>query len=462
MSTLSDILQTGRSAMAINQLAMQVIGNNAANVNTEGYSRRRLDLAAMAPSSLGDRWQVGNGVDIQYLGRVRDRLIDQQIRQGTSEESYWTRKDDMLGRVEEVFNELGGAAISDQLQQFWSAWQDLANDPESESSRIALREKSETLAANVRRVYGNLRGRQNDVDQEIESSVARINNLTSRVAALNIQILHAENSGVEASDLRDSRDIALEELSGLISIRSEEGADGIVNVYTNGRIIVQRDTSIDLVSTRVDSASGSRTVISAGIHARPFVPEGGELKALIDLRDEDIEGTIRALNDFARELTSQVNAIHTTGYGLDGSSGQEYFSPHADNAGEFTLSAMIQADVSYIAAASALDSPGDNSLALRIAGLQTQKLLNNGRSTLDEYFTSSVLAVGSKREFAAGQLAAQQGAMESLRNRRQQVSGVSLDEEMTHLIEVQNAYEAAAKIVKTVDEMLQTVLDIGA
>ena len=131
MSTLSGILHTGRQALLVEQLAMQVIGHNTANVNTEGYSRQRVDFGT-GPGREGlGIWRTGSGVDIDHLGRVRDQLLDQQITKSNGSVGYWNQRDESLGGVEQIYNELSGSAISDQLQQYWASWQDLSNDPES-------------------------------------------------------------------------------------------------------------------------------------------------------------------------------------------------------------------------------------------------------------------------------------------------------------------------------------------
>ena len=462
MSSLSDILNTGRRALLVQQLAMQVVGQNTANVNTEGYTRRRLDLSTAPPYGGFSGWEAGAGVDVEYLGRVRDRLLDEQIRRGNADLGYWTQRDDLLGRVEEIYSELGGSAISDQLQQFWAAWSDLSNQPEGLAGRIALLEKAQSLASGVRRVYGELAARRDQVDAQVVAGVDEVNALTSRIARLNVQIVHAETSGQEASDLRDARDHAVDRLSQLMNVTIEENADGAVNVYNGGQMLVQLDRNVDLTVSAVNRNGCMVSIVTYGQSGGMLKLEGGELKGLIELRDGDIGRTMNDLDQFAATLASRVNEVHRTGYGLTDSNGIEFFAADVTGAADFRLSALVADDPSRIAAAAAADAPGDNSIALRIASIQNEKLMRDGRSTLNEFYRDSVLAVGSSKSYAAGQLKVEQASMGNLENRRQQISGVSLDEEMTRLVQVQQAYAAAARIVNTVDEMMQTVLALGA
>jgi flagellar hook-associated protein 1 FlgK len=461
MSSLNDILSTGRRALLVQQLAMQVVGQNTANVNTPGYTRRRLDLGIAPPYNNITPWNAGSGVDLEFLGRVRDRFVDEQIRSGNADLGYWTQRDDLLGRIEEIYSELGGSAISDQLQEFWDAWSDLSNNPEAMSGRIALLEKAQSLASGVRRVYGELAARRDQVDAQFVAGIEEVNTLTSRIASLNVQIVKAETSGQEASDLRDTRDLALDWLSQLMNITIEENPDGAVNVYNGGQILVQLDRSVNLTVSQVNRNGYVASVVSYGMNGAPLHVEGGELKSLIELRDDDIGRAMGDLDQFAVTLAARVNEIHCTGYGLTNSNGIEFFASDVTGAADFRLSALVVDDPSRIAAASAADAPGDNSIALQIASIQNEKLLRDGRVTLDAFYRDSVLAVGSSKSYASGQLKVEQAAMTNLENRRQQLSGVSLDEEMTRLVQVQQAYEAAARIITTVDEMMQTVLSLG-
>lgn len=461
-SSLSDILQTGRSAMSINQLAMQVIGHNTANAGTEGFSRRRLELATALPSVIGDSWYGGNGVDIQTLGRVRDQLIDTQIQHAASGESFWNTRDQVLGEVESIYSELGDTAITDDLSQFWAAWHDLANDPESDAARYALREKATALTANMQRTHEALANRAAEIDKTIADRVDTINQLTGHLASLNQDIVRSLNSNQEPSDLLDQRDRVLEQLAGIMDINVATQDNGAIHVYSGGQILVQNTLSVPLEVTTHRTDTGTRTTITFGSFGREFVPESGELRALIDLRDGDLGDAMFDLDRFAVELANAVNGAHREGFGLNNAHGVDFFASGVTGAATLQVSSAIQDDIANIATGGSANAPGDNSLALRIAGLENQRLLNDGRSTLDEFYRQGVLNIASRHEHAVSEKEVYAGSAENLRARRQQVSGVSVDEEMSRLIQVQNAYEAAAKIVRTVDEMMQTVISIGA
>jgi flagellar hook-associated protein 1 len=462
MSSLADILNSSRSALRVQQLAMQVIGQNMANVGTDGYARRRLDLTTALPSTLGGIWNGGSGVDIMQLSRVRDTLIDDQIRRAGGGLGYWAQRDDALGAVEDIFSELGDNGISDRLSAFWGAWSDLANNPEGTSARLALTEKTQALAAGIRGAYNALEERKQTASTQITQRIDEVNALTAQIAQLNVQIVHVESGVAEASDLRDARDQALSRLSQIMSINTRENADGSVGVYADGQVLVQLDRNIKLAQATTVVRGRSVSTISAesGGHALKF--EGGEIKALLEVRDQEIPATMEDLDNFAVALASRINALHRTGYSLSGTTSQDFFASDVSGAANFCLADAIVADPSLIAAGTTAGAPGDNSLALAIAGVQHEKILSGGFSTADDFLRDSVLRVGSRKSYAADQLAVEQGAMDALQSRRQNISGVSLDEEMTRLVQVQQAYNAAARIVTVVDEMMQTVIALGS
>jgi flagellar hook-associated protein 1 len=460
MGTLGSILNTGRQALLIQQLAMQVIGQNTSNVNTEGYSRRRIELGTAPGLEDYGKWQVGSGVDVSHLGRVRDTLLDDQIRQSSTEVGYWNQQDDALGQVEKVFSEMSGSAISDNLQAFWASWQDLSNDPENTVARTSVLQKAQSLTSNIQRTYSELSQQRDTVDKTIVDKVAQVNSLTTQIAKLNTQIVASEVSGSEASDLRDARDLAIQNLSSLIKINVKENSDGAVNVYNNGMILVQIDKSNDLKITTDSQTGYPRTLISYSYSGAPADLGSGEIKSLLDVRDNQITSAMKNLDTFASTLAKRVNEVHRTGYGLTNTNGIDFFDPSTTGAANIKVSNLITDDVSRIATASSANAPGDNTLVLKIASIQSEKLLDGGASTLDDYYQSVVLKVSSKKAYAADQLAIETTTADHLESRKQQISGVSMDEEMTHLIQVQQAYDAASKIITTIDQMMTTVIDM--
>ncbi len=457
MSTLSNILEQGRRALQVQQIAMQVIGHNTSNAGSVGYSRRRLDLGTAPPGQTG-QWGVGSGVDINQLGRVRDSLLDTQIRSNTSVASYWSSREDQLGRVEETFNALGSNNLGKLMDDFWQGWHDLANDPESNTPRFALRDRAQALISSLKRVHDNLNGQLEEANARIADSAQQINNLTLAIAELNVRIIQGELGGHEASDLRDSRDLLVEQLANITDLTVQEQANGTIHVYSAGQIIVQGDLAVPVRIDRVATDPKNNVVLTLGSSPLPWTPQGGELGALFEQRNKVLPQLMSKLDQFAREFTQSINAVHAQGWGLDGTQGHDFFASDVTGVHDLRLSTSVLEDVNHIAASSSENAPGDNSLALAIAEIQGQT--SSTGETLDQMLRNIPLEVGSTRAAAIQQRDVESAVLDNAISRRMSISGVSLDEEMARLIETQKAYEAAAKIVQTVDQMMDTILNL--
>jgi flagellar hook-associated protein 1 len=461
MGSLSDIMASTSQSLRVQQLLMQIIGENTANVNTDGYSRRRADLVTAPPFDGLGTWSPGWGVDVANVGRVRDELVDEQLRRNAGSYGYWNQRDEQLNSIESVFSDLNGTGISSQLQQFWAAWQDLSNHPEGMAGRTALIQATQALTSGVQNAYTQLSNQRDLVDRQVQSSVSEINTLTSQIAHLNTSIVSAELDGHEASELRDQRDIAIDRLSHIMNISVREESNGAVNVFNGGQIMVQRDRATQLAMSR-ETENGMVTVITYSDHGSRVQLDGGELKSLLTVRDDDLTTAMNKLDEFARSMSQRINDAHRTGYGLTGTNGMDFFANDVTGASNFRLSSMITDDPSRIATAAGPNATGDNSLALQIAGIQNEKFMNNGQSSLDDFYRDFVLDVGARKANSASQLKIEQGTMDNLTNRRQQISGVSMDEEMARMVQVQQAYQASAKVITVIDQMMQTVLAMGA
>jgi flagellar hook-associated protein 1 FlgK len=460
MSTLSGILNAGRQALIVEQLAMQVIGNNTANVNTEGYSRRRLDLTTSPAVLRSGSWFLGSGVSVGDLGRVRDTILDQQYRNTKTDLGYWSQLDESLNGVEQVFNEFGGSAVSDHLQDYWNAWQDLANDPENTSSRTNLVNSAQTLAASLRRTHQGLVTKRSELDQQLVREVREVNQITEEIAVLNVEIVNLEASSGEASDLRDRRDLLLDRLSEYVPITSHENDDGAVNVYLGGQILVQVEHAEALSVIALADDDQTLHHVSWASNSQSVNLGMGKLGATLTARDENIPEAIAKLNTFTTSLVSEVNSRHVTGYGLSGSNGFDFWDATISSAGDIAVDAAIVADAGLIATSSSAGSPGDNSIALLIGQLQSERVLENGTASLSEFYSNFISDIGSQGSAALERRTTEEATMNLLEERRQSVSGVSMDEEMANLIKVQKSYEAAAKLVTTIDEMMQTVIEM--
>ncbi|MGD9301407.1 MAG: flagellar hook-associated protein FlgK [Desulfobacterales bacterium] len=231
MTGIYGVLNLAGNALLTQQKAINVTGNNIANVNTPGYSRQKLVMETETPmqSSIG---MMGNGVEAVSVERVYDRFLGVQINNENETLGRWEAQKNGLELAEIIFDESGDFGLSHSLSQFWGAWQDLTNDPSGYNERVVLQIESEAMTGTFNRIYSDLQKAQQGFDTSIEGAVAEINQLSQQIAELNQKVMEVEASGYPANDYRDQRDMALKELSGLININTFEDATGRVAVST--------------------------------------------------------------------------------------------------------------------------------------------------------------------------------------------------------------------------------------
>ena len=459
MSNILGLLDIGRGALLAHQKAISITGHNIANVNTPGYSRQRVNLATNNGFTSASG-QVGSGVRVSDIQRIYDQFLGSQINTESYNLGKWEAEKSSLERVEIVFDETTGFGLNQAMGDFWNAWQDLANNPEGHTERQVLVAKSEIMAETFNKISSDLNQQQNDIDSSIEGAVIEINTIAGQISDLNIKISDIEKSGQSANDLRDERDLLLKELSSMIDISTFEGNDGQVSVLVgNGRPLVQPPYSFSL--STVTNASGHEDVVWVDRDGNSVDItndiSGGKLKGWLEVRDVKIEDYKTRLDDLASSIITEVNNLHTAGFDLNGAAGGAFFT--GTSASDIAVDTNIINDVNLIAA-SGTGAPGDNSNAIAIANLQNGLLMSGGTATYDDFYNSLVSDVGIDVQSAQMNYDHQTAMAASLDNYRESISGVSLDEEMVNLVKFQHAYDAAAKLISAVDEMMNTVMNM--
>lgn len=458
MPDLSRILGIARRALQAHQSAMNVASNNIANVNTEGYSRRRIELSA-GRSIATPQGVLGSGVNIQGIERIRSSFIDQQLLNERPNFYQYEFKSTALNFIEDIFGEPSDFGLTRNMEDFFDSFHDLANDPESATARILVREKAVNLKNGFKRINRQLTDYRQQLNTELGQKVKEVNRLTTQIANLNEKIVSEEVGGDSANDLRDKRSLLLDKLSKLVDVKTIENASGGINVIVGGRHLVV-DTQAQELALSVESATaiGPKVVFKNGGQVAGIT--NGSIKGILDIRDTQVADYLDQLDKLAVNIAQKINTIHSTGYNLDGITGTDLFDANVTGAADFELNPAIIADANLIAASDALNEPGNNNIALSLANLQGSLVMNDGDFTFSDFYNSLISSIGSQAQgsnFFRDSFAI---TVEKLEYNRESVSGVSLDEEMVNLIEAQQAFTAASRIVTTVDEMMQTILNM--
>jgi flagellar hook-associated protein 1 FlgK len=443
-------------ALHAQQAGLDVTNHNVANANTPGFSRQRVHIVATTPFSEpglnrpGGPGQLGTGAVAQSIRRIRDIFVDLQYRTEVGAGAQAQVTQDALEEIEVILNEPSDTGVQNLLQEFFQSWQDLANSPADGAARAAVIQQATALAEAFNRASVRLTAVQADLNSQILPRVDRINQISAQIDDLNRQIVQVEVTGQNANDHRDTRDALLDELSKLVPITVTENPTGSINVSINGHNLVSLGNVETLTTT--PTGAGGMLQVRFGSDSSLVNITSGELKGLIDTRDITVPGYLAQLDTIASNLITAVNAVHTTGYGLDNVTGRPFFS--GTSAATMAVDAVIAADPQRIATAAAANQPGDSSIALAIAQLRTTMA-----SPPESAYASLIATLGVDSRNAQDKVANQETLVQLLSRRREDVSGVSLDEEATNMIRFQRAYEAAARLMTAFDEMLDTLVN---
>ncbi len=624
MSSFSGIEIGKRSLMAQSQ-SIQTAGHNISNADTEGYSRQRVNLRAFDPLyrpdlSRAERpGQIGQGIDVMSIERVRDELLESRIVAQSNQESYWTTREEYYVMLENIYNEPVDISIRTNMDKFWQSWQELSVYPESQAARQAVVSRGESLVDSVHQRFTSLEGIGKILNGDIEGSIEQVNDYAIQIAEINKEIVRSKAMGDNPNDLLDRRDLMVEKLSNLVNITTDNRDPDEFMVHVDGHILVQGGLArgFDVVP-QVDNNGYSKVVWADTGNDAYF--SGGSVGALIELRDVDVRQEMQSLNTMTMEFTDMVNDIHRNAVGMNNTTGLDFFveepfvnnalgnydsngdgvedstyvfrmtgtneldpqeqtglagvmtfsgatgdvevsynptdtietiinrindsqaevkasldrnnnlvlkattaasidNPdfvirHVEDSGQFlvgysgilaasgaenaydfntanavqtlagagtengtqyavspvlnpsgyvAINQAIKNDVMSVAASkpttNGLFEAGDGSAALEIAALRNNGVMIGDAKTFDDYFAQSVTNVGLKGEQAEINMFSQNAIMTDLRNLRDSISGVNIDEELADIMKFQHGYNAAARFVTVIDEILDTVIN---
>ena len=474
MASLTDILTIARSGVLTHQERLAIISHNIANVDTEGYTRQKAVLGTNPPNQptrySTRNYDVGTGVRIEDVVRAYSGMKEGTLLTQLSDYNLHSQLANALPELEALIQGDGDASLATCLQEFWTAWQDVATNPDNIAMRNVLLEKSGALADQFNELAtrldnyrsGIVDGAGPDFSGIVPDMADEINTLASQIQSLNQKIAIATNQGVNSNDLMDQRDTLIRSLAEKTNI--SVAADKTITI--DGQILVSGDGSI-----RNDLTVNSTNPITLSLDGVDVSITSGELGGW--LQTTAIVDTLRTdLDAMANEVATQVNALHTTGYDLDGNLGVDFFTgTGADGIAVNTLlydatnpllnnpRLVAAAATVYDAGPPAIPNTGDGAIALAIADLCDADLAALNDLTFNEYYTNLLSTLGT--DINTEQALADNGesVINTLLNAIQSESGVSLDEEMIDMISAQRAFQASSRVVTTVDDMLDVVIN---
>jgi flagellar hook-associated protein 1 FlgK len=464
----------GARSLSAQRAGVEVAGQNLANVNNPAYARQRVAIATSLTigTHLGPQ---GTGADAVAIVQMRNAILDQQIQSESSnrgsllaqqvalqyaQAALGTQIDRMASGAEGAAASQGvggGGNLADGLSGLFNAFQSLSTNPTSMAERQTLLMKAASVAMQFTQLNGRLDNLKTSLNATIESEAGAANRILTDIASLNQMITTAEaTSGGHANDLRDTRQARLEELAKYVKLDLSNGNGSSINVSIGGVAVVTDNQVADTLETF--DAGGGQVLVRAATAGTTLALTGGSLQGTIEARDGTMTNLQTSVNSLAALLITEVNNVHAAGFSLSGSTGANFFT--GTNASDIGVNAALAGDPSLVQAAGVSGAAGDNQTALALAQLaQTKHAALNGQ-TFNQAYGQTVAAFGQELSSVNNKLGDQQTIENMLLRQRDSIGGVSLDEEMTDLTRFQKAFAASARLITTVDEMLETLVNM--
>ena len=478
----ADLFSIGRSSLRTSKRSLETTSHNIANSNTEGFSRQRITAETNIPLGEGN-FVFGTGVNVQSVKRVHDKLVEKNLNQSLSNHQFNEERTFQLGRVEEVFNEINSEGLNKILNRFFNAFRELSNQPENEVVRSMVRDNAKLVVSDFKRINEAITQAKESIDLKLVATVNEVNSHASSIAKLNKEITRIETLGGETGDLRDQRDQLVQNLSEKFSLTTYEDGKSqyVVNIAGIGSIVAGGAVS-ELKTIKVAKDSGDEghvEIYFAGKSQQPVTQKfkGGSVGAMVQTRNSDIKELREQLDDLAYGLAQATNAVHRKGFvnkefpvDVNGNvilpmnekvTNINFFKdPNGKkNASHFLdLSDEVKDNLNNIATGLEPNSPGDNRIAIAISKLQHEKILNGGTTTLEETYQKSVGKIGLATAKSKIDVEQSGGILAQAKSIKERISGVSIDEETANMVKYQHAYDASARMIKTADEMFDSVL----
>jgi flagellar hook-associated protein 1 FlgK len=478
MGGLFNAINTSKLSLEVNQKSIEVVGNNISNINTEGYSRQEAVLEPYPSLNFGGFF-IGQGVRVSDVSRQHDVFIEKQIMEKSVDFGKQDAMTLSLSKLESLFN-ISDDNLSANIDVFFDSLQKLSTDPSDPVLRNNVLLQGNALSTKFNSIVNDLNSIKDNINETLDSKLETVNSEIQQIADLNERVYSIEVNGQTANAARDQRDVLAKSLATTLGAQTYEDSNGMLTVHLPGGLpLVQGDMAMSISSVVVGS-SMELELHAGGVTRRLGVNNlGGEFQGLIEIRDNFIPDLHADIDKIAYELSVQVNLQHQKGGDLDSGTGNIFFnippnyvaSPPAPTAAEYDGAArnmgVALTDPNKIAAGAAPDpgppagtvAPGDNTNVLILSNIADTYLID-GNQNFNSLYATIAARVGSESNQNQLSYKGAEDALIQLQNFRDGLVGVSLEEEMISLIRFQRGFESSAKFLSTVDEMMETLINI--
>jgi flagellar hook-associated protein 1 len=449
-------IETSSRALRAFQRSLDTTGHNIANVNTRGYSRQVVSLETTTPNTeLARRLiSIGSGVTVSQITRIRDNMLESRRQEASGEQGRSEGSLSNLEKVQSTFLDAQGKGISTALSTFYNSWSALGSNPTSAGNQLQVQSAGRDLAQKISSTYAQLKAQDASQTQQINQTLSEIQNLANQIGEINEEIKKQLVQGGSPNDLFDQRDQVIDDLSKLVNVDTHIASDGTTSVFVGSFTLVDQMGSTQFPTTFNTASSTVTNAIAS------WSITGGKLKGLFDNANQ-VASYQGQLDNLANTLRTQTNSIHMAGFTSTGATGQQFFNDSIPQTGaaDFALDAAVASSASNIAIGNT-NAPGDGSTALAISALRDIQLVSLGGRTSGEYFSDLATTVGRDVKIAKNEVDTANALSEQIEAQVQDVSGVNLDEEMSNMLKFQRSYQAAAKVLSTMDSVMGDLINI--
>ncbi|MFI7541290.1 flagellar hook-associated protein FlgK [Actinoplanes sp. NPDC049599] len=446
-------INTALTALYAQRRGLDVTGQNIANANTEGYTRQRVDMQAqvgsMSPAMYARTDGLGTGVSVSAVQRLKDEYLENRGRAEHGTNAYLASQSATYTTIEDAFAEPSDTALAAQMRDMWGSWNDVANNPQLAAPRSALIQQSATVASQFNSAHDALSRQWEQNRTQTEVHVDEINVAARSIAQLNDSIIQANGAGVPVNELEDRRDLLAMRLAELTGATAAKRENGGMDVFINGATVVTGTTTREVEFTgaaRLEDQTADPVALRWKDNGGK-IEAGGTIGAVVDTMSKIIPGLSDQLDSVAKNLIDRVNAEHVKGVSADGSTNLNFFA--GTTAG--SIKVLIR-DPDQVAV-SATAGTRDNSVADAIADIGE---LAGGP---DREYQNMIGQLGVISQATTRRSEIQGVVAEQVDAARESQSGVNLDEEMTNLLTYQRGYEAASRVLTTIDSMLDQLIN---
>jgi len=454
MSGLFGSLSIALSGLSVSQQEMETTSNNVANANTPGYTREVPVTAAGDPVEIGSL-SIGTGVVLDKIQSLRDSMLQIQINQATQQNSSLNTSLTELQQIQTQFAS-STSGIGADISNFFNSLQQLSPNPSDLTLRQGVLTAADTLATDFNSAAQSLQTQRSNVDQNVAQSVTQVNSLTSQIASVDQQISNLHSVDQNPGTLVDQQNNLIQQLSGLIDVQVIPTGQGITVATSNGTTLVSGSQNFAL--TTETGSDGEEHILSGGKDITNSLT-GGSVAGLIQIRDQEIPGISNSLDQLASGLATALNTANAQGTDLQGNPGGNIFAPPPVNGLGAAATLTVRLTDPSLLAASSDGSTGSNGNLANLSAVAGENVAN-GQTPIDAY-SNLVGRLGTTTSTTSADADSSNLILQQLQDQNGSVSGVSLDEEASNLIQYQSAYQAAARVVSTVNLLLLDAVNLG-